>query len=93
MKNYYQPDMLGLKVAYYTFMNLCKKFIPKIHAHMMEEMFTPNVYTTCWFMTMFTSKVPHKLTLRIWDMYFIEGHKIIFRVAMAILKLNEKKLL
>lgn len=33
------------------------------------------------------------MVVRIWDIYFVEGRKTIFRVALAILKLCEKKLL
>ena len=31
--------------------------------------------------------------MRIWDIYLVEGRKTIFRIALAILKLNEKELL
>ena len=31
--------------------------------------------------------------VRIWDLYLLEGQKTIYRVAIAILKLNEDKLL
>jgi len=37
--------------------------------------------------------MPLELTLRIWDIFFIEGIKILYRVGLAILKLNEKVLL
>ena len=44
-------------------------------------------------MTIFSNNVPLELTLRIWDIFFIEGQKIMYRVALAVLKLNEKQLL
>ena len=44
-------------------------------------------------MTIFSNNVPLELTLRIWDVFFIEGQKIIYRVALAVLKINEKYLL
>ena len=37
--------------------------------------------------------MPIELTLRIWDIFFIEGQKILYRVALAILKINEKELM
>lgn len=89
MKSYFQIDMLGLKVAYYVFLSLLRKFMPKLLNHFLDENFSPNMYTTSWFMTIFSSRVPLRLTLRIWDIFFIEGQKIIFRIGLAILKLNE----
>jgi len=44
-------------------------------------------------MTIFSNNVPLELTLRIWDVFFIEGQKIMYRVALAVLKINEKHLL
>ena len=67
--------------------------MPKLYNHLLAEMITPTIYATQWFMTIFSNNIPIKLTLRIWDVFFIEGQKIIYRVALAILKINEKKLL
>lgn len=44
-------------------------------------------------MTLFASYFPLDVVLRIWDVYFTEGRKTIIRVSLAILKINEQKLL
>jgi hypothetical protein len=93
MKPFYQPAMPGLKVSFYIFLSLMKKFMPKLHDHLLEEMIPPAMYATQWFMTIFSSNIPIELTLRIWDVFFIEGSKIVYRVALAILKINEKELM
>ena len=31
--------------------------------------------------------------MRIWDIYLVEGRKTLFRIALAILKINEKELM
>ena len=36
---------------------------------------------------------PKPIVVRIWDVYLVEGRKTIFRVALAIMKCNEKALL
>jgi hypothetical protein len=73
MKDFYNLNMTGLKIAFYVLMNLVKKFMPKLHTHFMNEMFTPPLYATNWFMTLFSSNMPLQLTLRIWDIFFVEG--------------------
>ena len=37
--------------------------------------------------------LPHQSALRILDCFLLEGHKILFRVALAILKVNESHIL
>jgi hypothetical protein len=44
-------------------------------------------------MTMFAVSFPLNIVVRIWDVIFIEGRKTVFRLALAILKINEKKLM
>ncbi|RFU25107.1 hypothetical protein B7463_g11222, partial [Scytalidium lignicola] len=44
---------------------------------------------TAWFMSCFIGSLPIETTLRVWDSFFYEGSKTIFRVAMAIFKVGE----
>lgn len=50
-----------------------------------------NVYCVFlqWFMTLFTYNFPFAVVVRIWDAVLSEGWKVIFRVALALLKTNE----
>ena len=48
---------------------------------------------TQWFPTLYTIYFPISIVVRIWDMYLIEGRKTLFRVALAILKINESEIL
>ena len=67
--------------------------MPKLCAHLLSENIQPAMYATQWFMTIFSNNIPLELTLRIWDMFFIEGQKVMYRVALAVLRINEKHLL
>lgn len=42
-----------------------------------------------WFMTLFTYNFPFSVVVRIWDCVLAEGWKVIFRVALALLKTSE----
>lgn len=46
-----------------------------------------------WFLTIFVDGTPPALFLRIWDSFLFEGEKILFRVALALLKMCETELL
>ncbi|KAJ0347465.1 hypothetical protein KNSL1_006517 [Colletotrichum chrysophilum] len=44
---------------------------------------------TAWFMSCFIGTLPIESTLRVWDVFFYEGSKTLFRIALAIFKLGE----
>lgn len=44
---------------------------------------------TAWFMSCFIGTLPIESTLRVWDVFFYEGSKTLFRIALAVLKLGE----
>lgn len=49
--------------------------------------------TAAWFMSAFTGILPIETTLRVWDCFFYEGSKTLFRIALTILKLGEPRIL
>ena len=44
-------------------------------------------------MTLFSIYFPFDTVVRVWDIYLVEGRKTLFRIALAILKINEKELM
>ena len=47
---------------------------------------------TAWFMSCFIGTLPIETTLRVWDVFFYEGSKTLFRTALAILKSGESEI-
>ena len=45
-----------------------------------------------WFMSCFIGTLPVEPTLRVWDVFFYEGSKTLFRAALAILKVGEAQI-
>lgn len=48
---------------------------------------------TAWFMSCFIGTLPIETTLRVWDVFFYEGSKTLFRTALAIFKAGESEIL
>lgn len=48
---------------------------------------------TAWFMSCFIGTLPIETTLRVWDVFFYEGSKTLFRIALAIFKSGESEIL
>ncbi|KAL8411950.1 hypothetical protein RB596_001268 [Gaeumannomyces avenae] len=47
---------------------------------------------TAWFMSCFIGTLPIETTLRVWDVFFYEGSRTLFRVALAIFKMGEAEI-
>ncbi|KAI0421134.1 RabGAP/TBC [Xylaria grammica] len=47
---------------------------------------------TAWFMSCFIGTLPIESTLRVWDIFFYEGSKTLFRMALTIFKLGESEI-
>lgn len=44
-------------------------------------------------MTIYTRALPINVTKRVWDLYFIDGFPLLFKTALAILKLIKDKII
>ncbi|NXY32292.1 US6NL protein, partial [Pomatorhinus ruficollis] len=72
---------------------ILNKLFPKLKKHMDKEQMTTGVYTTKWFLQCFIDRTPFTLTLRLWDIYILEGERVLTAMAYTILKLHKKRLL
>ncbi|KAM9754109.1 uncharacterized protein ACNS7B_007192 [Menidia menidia] len=71
---------------------ILSKMLPKLKKHLDKEQMTTGIYTTKWFLQCFVDRTPFTLTLRLWDIYILEGEKILTAMAYTILKLHKKRL-
>ncbi|NXB32020.1 US6NL protein, partial [Eulacestoma nigropectus] len=72
---------------------ILNKMFPKLKKHMDKEQMTTGIYTTKWFLQCFIDRTPFTLTLRLWDIYILEGERVLTAMAYTILKLHKKRLL
>ncbi|KAL7370772.1 hypothetical protein ABVT39_010677 [Epinephelus coioides] len=70
-----------------------KKMMPKLKQHLdSQEVFT-SLYTMKWFFQCFLDRTPFTLTLRIWDIYILEGERVLPTMSYTVLKLHKKHLM
>ena len=93
LEDVYMREFPGLRKRLYVFINLLKKFMPKIYNKLIELNIFPTMYASQWFFTCFANCLPFNIVVRIFDCYLLEGEKIIYRIALALFKLKEKYLL
>ena len=93
MEGFYLPGFPILKKTFYILLNLEKKFIPKIYELFKKEGMIPSMYASEWFICLFSRNLEFNVLVRIFDVFLLEGYKVIYRFALAFLKLKEDKFL
>lgn len=87
LSGYYSPDLERLRKHAMIFEWLLEKYFSKLAKHLSRNDVDPLVYMTNWFLTVFTMTLPWSSVLRVWDMFYCDGVKTMFRVGLAIMSL------
>nr|KJB08685.1 hypothetical protein B456_001G097600 [Gossypium raimondii] len=82
----YTNNLSGCHVEQRVFKDLLSKKCPRIAAHLEALEFDVSLVTTEWFLCLFAKSLPSETTLRVWDVLFYEGAKVLFHAALAIFK-------
>ncbi|GBG63586.1 hypothetical protein CBR_g38652 [Chara braunii] len=89
----YSENLLGCHVEQRVLKDLLWKKLPKLSTHLKLIGFDVGLVTTEWFLCLFAKSFPTEMAMRLWDVLFNEGAKVLFRVALAIFKLNEPQIM
>lgn len=100
----HELNLEGANVDLGVLMNSIKEMMPSIWAKIGGELdgsaFTSQsmrlppitLCTTAWFMSCFIGTLPIETTLRVWDTFFYQGSKMLFRIALTIFKVGEAEI-
>lgn len=86
LPGYYSAGLEAIQLDGEIFFSLLKKVSPMAYRHLRKFKIDPILYMTEWFMCVFSRTLPWACVLRVWDMFFCEGVKIIFRVGLVLLR-------
>jgi len=86
-----QPDFLS--ECFYVIEHLMLTHLPKLAKHFQKVGFFTALFATKWFLMLFLDCLPFEISIMLWDIFFCEGHKIIFNATLGLLKLFESDLL
>ncbi|KAI8882932.1 TBC-domain-containing protein [Backusella circina FSU 941] len=89
---YYSSSMYGVLLDQMVLEELVRKNIPRMYHHLKEKDIQLSVACLPWFLTLYINSMPLPFAFRILDCFFLEGPKILFQIALAILKLHEKQI-
>ncbi|KAJ6647677.1 USP6 N-terminal-like protein [Pseudolycoriella hygida] len=69
------------------------KFLPKLKQHFDKYNLDSILYSLKWFFVIFIERIPFSLCLRVWDIYLLDGEKVVTAMAYTILRLHKNQLL
>lgn len=89
----YADSLAGCHVEMRSLQELIKIKLPRLSNHMERFSCDISLIATDWFLCLYSTSLPVETTLRVWDSLFLEGTKVLFRIALALLKMHEPALL
>jgi len=93
MEGFFLKGFPELRITLYVFLSLLKKILPKCFNLLKKFQVYPTMFASQWFITFYSCVFDFNILVRIFDCVFLEGFKIIYRIALAIFKINQEELL
>lgn len=90
---YYSRTMYGTLLDQRVFESLVEDTMPLLWAHINKYDIQLSVVSLPWFLSLYLTSMPLVFAFRILDVFFLQGPKTLFQVALAVLKLNGEELL
>ncbi|XP_004626348.1 TBC1 domain family member 4 isoform X2 [Octodon degus] len=85
----YRPDMTSLQIQMYQLSRLLHDYHRELYNHLEENEISPSLYAAPWFLTLFASQFPLGFVARVFDIIFLQGTEVIFKVALSLLSSQE----
>ncbi|XP_062904528.1 TBC1 domain family member 4 isoform X4 [Mobula hypostoma] len=89
----YRPDMMSLQIQMYQLSRLLHDYHRDLYIHLEENEVSPSLYAAPWFLTFFASQFPLGFVARVFDIMFLQGTEVIFKVALSLLSSHEALIL
>ncbi|XP_031622536.1 uncharacterized protein LOC116340271 [Contarinia nasturtii] len=72
---------------------IISRFMPKLKKHFDQYNLDSILYSLKWFFVIFIERIPFSLCLRVWDIYLLDGERVVTAMAYTILRLHKNKIL
>lgn len=89
----YYSNLIGVLLDLKVFQEMLRKKMPKLCKQFDSMEFDLDLLLTKWFICLFVNHMPIETELLVWDLFFIKGTAVLFRVAMTLFRLMEKDIM
>uniref|UniRef100_A0A915AWG0 TBC1 domain family member 2B n=1 Tax=Parascaris univalens TaxID=6257 RepID=A0A915AWG0_PARUN len=91
--SYFDQSLTGAQADQEVLKELLCLRLPRLSAHLDACDIDLATVTLNWFLALFFDAVPFQTMIRIWDCFLLEGPKVLFRFAVALLSIHENEVL
>ncbi|CAH1268349.1 TBC1D9 [Branchiostoma lanceolatum] len=92
LPDYYNTKVVGALVDQGVFEDLTREYLPQLYDRL-DELGVISMISLSWFLTLFLSVMPFNSAVSIMDVFFFDGARVIFQLALTILDNNVSSLL
>ena len=89
----YYSKLIGAIVDKDVLSQLIRERMPDLWEHLDEQFYDPSNTSFQWMYCLFANNFSFLVIQRIWDLFFLKGSKILFRVSLAILHVIKPQLM
>lgn len=89
---FFSPSLLVSRACPLVLLDYVQELMPKLYDHLLEQDVDLPAICFSWFLSLFTDCLPVETLFRVWDVFFVDGIDSLFRVALAVLKINEQEM-
>jgi hypothetical protein len=93
LKNLFRPGLAQLKMRCFQLDCLMQHYLPQVRQRLKECGICTEIYSAKWFLTLMTYELPSQMLMKVWDLFFLKGWKIFFKVILALLTLSKELIL
>lgn len=93
LPGYYSRTMYGMLLDQKVLEKLVEKTMPVLWQHLIAVDVPLSVISLPWFLSLYANSMPLPFALRVIDILMLEGSKVLFQVALAVLKVNADALM
>ncbi|KAA1467227.1 TBC-domain-containing protein [Dentipellis sp. KUC8613] len=92
-EDFFSPSLLPSRACPLVLLEYVQEFMPKLYQHLTQLGIDLPAISFSWFLSLFTDCLPVETLFRVWDVFVVDGVDVLFRVALAVLRLSEHELL
>jgi hypothetical protein len=94
LNDFHSFNYLKINATYKVFWKLLNEHCPKLYSKLIDQdLMSCSIFLLEWMITMFSSSLEISVVAYIWDQVFFHGEMHMIRVAIAICKIVETKLI
>ena len=90
--DYFTHSMLGLHTDLAVLSCVLATHLPRLSAHLQALQVDIRPIAFPWLLSVFVKTLPIESALRVWDSFVLEGSKVLFRTALALLSVHEERI-